>query len=200
MVKQKINYNIIKIGQFSVFHIFSNPERVESKIVFDRDNISQKFIFTLMNISHNHGFSCSAPKFNGPTDPTMTFYVGTVLPTKKSLNKYIKKIYDYLVDIKIFATNFNEQFNFDKLDLTMFTGIDLYDFYPEQIAAIRDQHFNGSWSAFKKSLLAENKEIEAEMIERCKKFEKVNKKDIGLVGHKLMVELINGISSNKILN
>jgi len=44
------------------------------------------------------------------------------------------------------------------------------------------------------------KEIEAEMIERCKKFEKVNKKDIGLVGHKLMVELINGISSNKILN
>lgn len=203
MTKQtKIKYNIVKVGQFSVLHIFSDPERIESKVVFDRDNISQKLIFTLMNISHNHGFGCSAPKFNGPTDPSMTFCIGTSLPTKKSLKKYLNKMHECLMDIKKFATNFNEQLDFDKLDLTMFKDVDLYDFYPEQIAAIRDQHFNGSWTSFKKALLTENKDLEADMIDRCKKFEKVNKKDLGLVGHKLsyMIDLINNVSPSQILN
>jgi len=203
MVKQpKIKHSIIKVGQFSVLHVLSNPERIESKIVFDRDNISQKLIFTLMDISHRHGFGCSAPKFNGPVDPSMTFYIGTELPTKKSLNRCTKKMYECLVDISNFAKSFNEQLDFSTLDLTMFVGINTYNFYPEQFAAIRDQHFNGSWATFKKTLLTENKEVEADMIERCKKFEKKNKKDIGLVGHKLsyMIELISIPNPNPILN
>lgn len=180
-----MDVELIKVKGFVMLHVLSDPERIESKVVFDRDNISQKLIFTLMDISHQHGFGCSSPHFNGPEDPTMTFLVGSILPTKRSLNKYIKRMYVCLEDIKDFSDDFNKQLDFSQLDLTMFVDMDPIDFYPEQIAAIRDQHFGGSWRDFKEALLAENKEAELEVVDRCVEFEKLNKKDIGLVGHKL---------------
>lgn len=197
-----MNYSVIKIEGFSVLHVLTEPERVESKVVFDRNDISQKLIFTLMNICHDYGFGCSAPKFNGPDDSIMTFYVGTFLPTKNSLNKFTKKLSECLSAINEFAKSFNQQLKFDNLDLTMFHGVDLYSFSPEQLAAIRDQHFNGSWALFKKSLVSENKDEEADIVERCKQFEKLNKKDIGLVGHKLsyIMELLQDNSSNTVFN
>jgi len=185
MEHNKVDVELIKVKGFVMLHVLSDPERIESKVVFDRDNISQKLIFTLMDISHQHGFGCSSPHFNGPEDPTMTFLVGSILPTKRSLNKYIKRMYVCLEDIKDFSDDFNKQLDFSQLDLTMFVDMDPIDFYPEQIAAIRDQHFGGSWRDFKEALLAENKEAELEVVDRCVEFEKLNKKDIGLVGHKL---------------
>jgi hypothetical protein len=67
----------------------------------------------------------------------------------------------------------------------MFADIDIEGFFPEQIAAIRDQHYNGSWEDFYEDLLKKEKELEADVVRRCVKFEKTNDKDIGLVGHKL---------------
>lgn len=184
-MEPELDIELIKVEEFVILHVFSNPQRIESKIVFDRDNISQKLIFTIMDISHQHGFGCSSPHFNGPDDPTMTFLVGTNLPTKKSVNKYVKRMYACLLDIKDFSTDFNKQLDFSQLDLTMFSDMNPMDFYPEQIAAMRDQHFGGSWGEFKQALLSENKETELDVVDRCVKFEKINKKDIGLVGHKL---------------
>jgi hypothetical protein len=135
-------------------------------------------------------------------DSTMTFYVGAKLPNKKSLNNFSKKLSNCLKDISEFSKRFNKQLEFDMLDLTMFADIDIYSFSPEQLAAIRDQHFNGSWASFKKSLIVEEKVYEADIVDRCIKFEKLNKKDIGLVGHKLsyILELVQSNDSNSILN
>ena len=187
---------IIELGQFSILHILSDPERIETKVVFDRDNISQKLIFILMDIAHNHGLGCSAPQFNNIDDPSMTFVIGTILPNKKSIKKYSQMIYNCLIDVCDFAEDFNRQLDFSILDLSMFSGMDPYSFYPEQLAAIRDQLFNGSWVTFKKSLITEHKKEDADLIDRCKKFEKINKKDIGFVGHKLlyMVDLMNNMT------
>ena len=193
--------NVIKLGQFSILHIASDPERIETKVVFDREDISQKLIFILMDITHTHGLGCSAPKFGEQDDPSMTFIIGTTLPNKSALKKYSQIIYNCLIDICDFAEDFNRQLDFSLLDLTMFKDVDPYGFYPEQLAAIRDQLFNGSWALFKKSLIAEKRKMEADIIEKCKKFEKINKKDIGLIGHKLasMVEMISNIN-HSILN
>jgi hypothetical protein len=143
MTQDKIDIEVVKLEEFVMLHVLSTPPRIESKVVFDRDNISQKLIFTLMDISHDHGFGCSQPHFSSPEDPTMTFLIGTILPTKKSFNKYAKRMYGCLADIKDFSNDFNKQLDFSQLDLTMFSDLDPIDFYPEQIAAIRDQHFGG---------------------------------------------------------
>ena len=184
-MEQTINIEVLEVEQFSIIHILSNPPRIESNVVFDRDNISQKLIFTLMEISHNHGFGCSPPHFKGPDDSTMTFLIGTILPTKKSFQKYTKKMYSCLLDIYEFASEFSRQLDFSQLDLSMFVGIDIDGFFPEQIAAVRDQHYNGSWVDFHDDLLDKENGLEIDVIERCIKFEKINDKDIGLVGHKL---------------
>jgi hypothetical protein len=181
-MEQKNNIEILEMGEFEILHIFGTPQRIESKIIFDRENISQKLIFTLMEISHNHGFGCSPPYFR---DSDMVFLVGTILPTKKSVNKYSKKLYNCLLEIVEFSNKFIKQLDFSQLDLSMFVNMDVEEFSPEQIAAVRDQHYDGSWEDFYEDLLGKDKELEADIVRRCVKFEKINQKDIGLVGHKL---------------
>jgi hypothetical protein len=177
----KSNVELIQKGKFTIAH-FSIPERIESKISFNRDDISQKFVFKLMEITHFHGFGCSPPNFK---DQDMSFLIGTHIPIKRMLNKYINLLCNCLEDLSIFTNEFNAQLDFSKLDLTMFKDISMESFYPEVISAIRDQHHEGSWTKMKKSFKEEGKDEIIELINKYIKFEKVNKKDIGLVGHKL---------------
>ena len=192
--KPALKFEKIEIGQFTINHFFDD-ERIEARYSFDRDDLSQKLIFTVHDICHEHGFGCTSPRFNGPNDPNMSFYVGTFVPTKSSLKKYVQRMYRCLLDIEEFSELLYDQLDFSLIDLTMFKNIKAYDFSPEHIAAIRDQSFGGSWSAFRRALIASNRREEAKMIDRCRKFEKINKKDVGFVGHKLhkIIEMVNDI-------
>ena len=189
----KVNVEVIEVDNFKVLYVSSKPPRLEAKIVFDRDNISQKLVFTMMVIAHRHGFGCSPPKFNGHNNSDMTFLIGTILPSSRSLNTYLKRIHSCLLELKDFNTEFSRQLDFSLLDMSMFSDVDLVNIYPEQLAALRDQLYNGSWSEFRDAMFAEGKEDVAEIALRCMKFEKKNKKDIGLIGHKLgfFLELID---------
>ncbi|MHA2216337.1 MAG: hypothetical protein ACXACY_10385 [Candidatus Hodarchaeales archaeon] len=172
-------------GGFKVLHVKSKPQRLEARVVFDRDDISQKLMFTLMEITHNHGFGCSDPSFDGPEDPSMTFNIGTILPSPRSINKYIERMYKCLIDIRDFAISFSKQLDFSKLDVSMFRDTEISEFYPEHMAAIRDQHYRGSWEEFYDAMVSQKKDEEANVILCCMKFEKINNKDMGLIGHKL---------------
>lgn len=183
--KHKID--VIDVNDFKILHVCSDPPRIEAKIIFDRDHISQKLIFTLMEISHAHGFGCSPPNFKGPYDPGMTFLVGSILPSssKRSLTIYTKRIEGCLLEIRNFASSFSKQLDFSILDISMFSDIELEGFDPEHLAALKDQNYSGSWKFFHKSMIKENRKDEADIVQRCMKFEELNAKDIGLVGHKL---------------
>jgi hypothetical protein len=183
-MKKDYEIESIEIGDFRVLHIFSNPPRIEAKVVFDRDDISQKFIFTLMEISHLHGFGCSPPFFSD-TDSTMTFLIGTILPSKKSFNKYQNRIVDCLARIHLFSKEFQKQLDFSMLDVSMFTNVNLDDFSPQNLVAIKDQVYDGDWDKYYQDMIDENRSEDAELIQKCMVFEETNKKDIGLVGHKL---------------
>jgi len=185
LIDEKYKIELIDLDGFKILYICSKPQRIEAKVIFDRDHISQKLIFTLMEISHEHGFGCSPPHFGGLDDPSMTFLIGTVLPTIKSLNKYLKKIKDCLTEIKVFADKFSEQLDFTRLDISMFGKVDLAGFYPEHLSALKDQHYNGSWDNFYEAMISEERNDDAELIQCCMEFEETNNKDIGLVGHKL---------------
>jgi hypothetical protein len=204
MVRSKsATVEVIEIEEFKVRYIKSNPPHLEAKIIFNRDHISQKLVFTMMNIAHIHGFSCSAPVFRNVEDGSMTFIVGTILPSARSKDKYLKRILGCLYDIREFSELFSKQLDFSRLDLTMFGGIDIDAFYPEQLAAVRDQHYNGSWKKFRKALEEEQRFEEADVITKCYEFEKINKKDMGLVGHKLgyMLNMLSeGLGSNFDIN
>jgi len=180
-----VSVDVIELEDFKVLYVSSKPPRLEAKVVFDRDNISQKLVFTIMDIGHRHGFGCSPPKFGGEDDPNMVFLIGTVLPSVKSLNKYLKRIHACLSEIKEFTKEFTRQLDFSILDISMFGDIEVVDIYPEQLAALRDQLYNGSWQDFSDAMSEEGKDDMADIAFRCMKFEKKNNKDIGFVGHKL---------------
>ena len=198
-MNNNFDVEIIKIDDFEILHILSNPNRIEGKVILKRDDISQKLIFTLMELTHAHGFGCSPPIFQGPDRPEMIFLVGTDLPTKRSLNKYKGKMHECLLDINSFIESFRKQVNFDIVDLSMFSNIDMKKYYSEQMAATRDQYFNGSWEQYYDSLVDGNKLEEAEMVEKCVKFEEANEKDIGFVGYKLdnMLRMLSEMKSEK---
>ena len=190
MKQQDVKIEVLEFDELKILHILSKPPRIEAKIVFERDNISQKLIFTLMDISHTHGFGCSPPMFNGPDDPSMVFLIGTVLPTKRSLNKYVVKLRNCLEEVKDFYDSFSKQLDFSKLDVTMFGEVDLHEFFPQELAAVRDQHYNGSWEDFHNAMVEQGKTEEAEVVTKCVAFEEANDKDLGLIGHKLGYMLI----------
>ena len=180
-----INIKIIEIDDFKVMHISSKPPRIEAQVVFNREHISQKLMFTLMEISHTYGFGCSPPVFGDEEDGSMTFLIGTIMPSVRSLNKYLSRMKECLNEVASFAMDFSQQMDFRILDLSMFHDIDVQEMYPEQLAAIRDQYYDGSWEKYQESVLKNGRIEEADIIGRCRIFENENQKDIGLVGHKL---------------
>jgi hypothetical protein len=94
-----------------------------------------------------------------------------------------------LFEIYEFSQEFERQLDFSRLDLSMFNNLSVnsinVEIYPEQLAALRDQLYNGSWKDFGDAMKREGKGDMADIAIRCMKFEKQNKKDIGLIGHKL---------------
>lgn len=203
MIKDdSVRIEVISMEGFKFLYVKDDPPRLEAKIIFNKDHISQRLIFKLMNITHTHGFGCSAPIFSNIEDPSMTFVIGTILPSVRQKQKYITRLIACLIDIHEFTKQFINQLDFSRLDLTMFNGIDLGHFYPEQFAAIRDQHYGGSWDKFYNAMRSEKRFNEAEVIKKCHKFEQINKKDIGLVGHKLtyVLSMLNTNLKNIELN
>jgi len=190
MKKDTTKIKEIDVNGFNVLLVKSRPPRLEAKIVFDRDQISQKLLFTLMEISHRNGLGCSEPHFGLPNENSMTFLIGTILQSQKEAPKYYSRIYACLEEIKKFSEDLFKQSDFTYLDLTMFKDIDVSEIFPEQLAIIRDQNYNGSWQDFYHDLIDGGKKEEADIISRCIQFETNNNKDIGLVGNKLEYTLI----------
>jgi hypothetical protein len=188
MANKKNKTETIRLGdKFNVVFINDNPPRLEAKLDFDRTSISQKFIFTMMQISHFHGFSCSSPIFhkseNDDEAKMMSFLIGTVVTSRKTMVKHLQRMYSCLMDFFEFAESFSDQLDFSKLDLSMFKGVVVGDV--ERVAAIRDQNYEGSWENLYNSIKKIGLDDAAEIIVILKKFEDVNGKDIGYVGHKL---------------
>lgn len=183
--RDEIKVEAIDLEEFTVLLVKSRPPRLEAKVIFGKEHISQKLVFTLMDISHKHGFGCSSPKFGLPYEDAMTFLIGTPIPTQKSAGNYLSKMYECLLEITEFSNDFIKQLDFTRLDLTMFADADVENIFPEQLAAIRDQNYDGSWKEFYRDLVDEGQDEEADIVVKCIKFEELNKKDIGLVGHKL---------------
>lgn len=182
-----LKIKVLEINDYKLLHIQSDPPRLEAKIVLGRDDISQKLLYTLMEITHQHGFSCSPPLFGQPSSSQMTFLVGTVLPNKRSAKSYAAKISDCLDDLSEFFQILQKQMDFSVLDVSMMGGIDFDEMDFSYLAALRDQNFDGSWNKFKDALIERGQRTE--VVDKCALFEKENKKDLGLVGHKLRTTL-----------
>lgn len=173
----------LQLDKYIVYYVHSKPKRLEAKLLFERDHISQRLIFSLMNITYRHGFAFSPPSFKCPEDLIMTFLVGSVVPSPKALPAQLKRLKGCLDELDVFAQDFLKQLDFSTLDISMFEGVEVGDV--EKIAAIRDQYYNGSWDNFYKILKNTGHEEAAEVTLRLKKFEEMNNKNIGLIGHKL---------------
>jgi hypothetical protein len=175
---------IISIGRFRAFFFGSAPPRLEAAVAFDSQTLSQKLVFQMMDISWRHGFGCSAPQFEEKGD--LVFSIGTVLPSSRSLRRYASKLGACLEEVADFSAEFARQLDFSKLDISMFGNLDPASLDLSFIAAVRDQQYNGDWDRFLRAMLDKGRQEEADVVERCRDFEKTNGKDIGLVGNKLL--------------
>lgn len=179
-----ISATILDIGEFKAFYFNSRPPRLEAAVGFDTDHFSQKLVFRLMDITHRHGFACASPRFGtGEDEGKLVFCIGTSLPSSRSLRRYSAKLHSCLQEVLAFHEDFMRQMDFSRLDVSMFNGSVPFD--PSLLASVRDQHYGGSWDAFKKDMMDEERPAEAEIVDRCQRFETVNSKDIGLVGQQL---------------
>jgi hypothetical protein len=190
MSPELISAQIIKIGAFRAFFFDSRPPRIEAAVMFDSSQLSQKLIFQLMEISWKHGFGCAPPQIGLPDDgDRLIFSIGTTLPSSRSVRKYSARLHRCLSEIQEFAEDFVRQFNFSNLDLSMFEGLSYADFDPQYLAALRDQNYNGSWAAFQQDMAKNGRFEEADVVDRCRQFEEINEKDMGLIGGRLQHEL-----------
>jgi hypothetical protein len=174
----------IGIGRFKALYFGCAPPRLEAAVVFDGDTLSQKLVFQMMDISWRHGFGCSAPQYEEQGD--LVFSVGTTLPSSRSLRRFAAKLNNCLEEMADFAAEFARQLDFTTLDISMFSDIDPADLDLATIAAVRDQQYGGNWEALQRAMDEEGRKEESVVVGRCREFEKVNSKDIGLVGHKLL--------------
>jgi len=181
---KKIKTETIRLDdKFDIMYINSVPPRIEAKLEFDKNHISQKLIFTLMKIAHFHGFGCSAPFFGEIQSQAMSFLIGTVVQSRRAIKKHLERMHACLNDLFMFVESFNRQLDFSTLDLSMLDGVFIGDV--EKIAAVRDQHYDGSWDQLRDSLEEDGFPDAAEVAMRLKQFEEVNNKDIGFIGFKL---------------
>jgi hypothetical protein len=183
--KEKLQVEKIYIENFPVFLTYSKPFRIDAKIIFNKDFLSQKLIFKLLEISYAYGFSCSSPYFGNNKSKYVTFFIGKILFNKKYLNQVEIILKDCLLEIKILKNNLIKQMNFFNLDISMFNDIKFDNLYFEYLTTIRDQNYNGSWKNYYNDMISMNKDDEANIIIKCIEFERVNLKDLGFVGHKL---------------
>lgn len=198
-MKPSLPHQTIEHDKFDLIYIDSGKGRIEGTIVLDREDISQKLIFIIMTIAYDYGLGCSPPIFFGPDDNTMLFYISSCLQSKTTYKKALETLVQCMEDIQLFIEQLNNQLNFSSIDLSMFGDVDLNNFYPEEMAALRDQHYEASWDLFKERLLKDENFANADLVDKCKEFENVNKKDIGLVGFQLrkLISLINDDMFNK---
>lgn len=175
---------IIDVGRFKALYFGSAPPRLEAAVAFDGNMISQKLVFQMMDISWRHGFGCAAPQFEDAGE--MVFSIGTLLPSSRSLPRYVAKLNKCLEEMADFSADFARQLDFSTLDVSMFEGLDPVDLDLSLIAAVRDQQFGGNWEAFQRAMKEDGRDEEVQVIERCQMFEQINGKDIGLVGNKLL--------------
>ena len=191
---------LIEIEEFKAWVFDIKPPRMESAYAFNIMNYSQKMIFKMMGITHKHGFSCSAPMFGDKEhENEVVFSIGCVLPSKKSLNKYSKRMYECLKDIAKFDKELKRQNDFSVVDLSMFTDLDLEYFDPQIFSSIRDETYNGSWDLFYDDMIKNENNASAQIIVKCVQFEEVNDKDIALVGNQLdqALSIVEEILSKK---
>ena len=183
----------IEIGRFKALYFGCTPPRLEAAVIFDGDALSQKLVFQMMDISWRHGFGCSAPQYEDEGD--LVFSIGTILPSSRSLKRYAIKLQGCLEEMANFSAEFARQLDFTTLDISMFSDVDLSDLDLSTIAAVRDQQYNGSWDAFRSGMEKSGRDEEAKVVERCQEFERVNNRDIGFVGNKLLdtlIEMVGG--------
>lgn len=188
---------IIEVGRFQAFYFGSTPPRLEAAVVFDSQTMSQKLVFQMMDISWRHGFGCSAPQFEDERD--LVFSIGAVLPSPRSLRRYTAKLQTCLEEVADFSADFARQLDFSRLDISMFSDIDPTTLDLSLIAAVRDQQYNGSWDRFLRAMREKGRKDEAHVVEKCRDFEQINKKDIGLVGNKLL-DTLAMVGGGTILN
>lgn len=189
---------LIETDTFRAF-FFPKPPRLEAAVAFDADHFSQKLVFRVMDITHKHGFACSAPQFGrGESEGKLVFCVGIPLASKRSLPKALSRMGGCLAELAEFHAEFLRQMDFSRLDLSMFQGSP-EDLDPAFMATVRDQHYGGSWDAFRDDMVSENRREEAEIVERCRLFEKANGKDIAFVGDQLeyMLSMIGPVGERE---
>lgn len=179
-----ISAQIVNIGRFQAFYFGSSPPRLETTVVFDGQTLSQKLVFQMMDISWRHGFGCSAPQFED--EGSLAFSIGTILPSSRSLRRYASKLHSCLKELADFSADFARQLDFSTIDISMFADLDPTALDLSLIAAVRDQQYDGNWDRFLRAMVNKGRKEEAQVVERCRDFEQANKKDIGLVGNKLL--------------
>jgi hypothetical protein len=171
-----------EIGKFKCLYIKSKPKKLLAKVFFDVDYISQKLVFTLMDITYRHGLSCAAPRFE---EKEVIFSI-SVKASRWKYKSASRALLTCLEEIEKLSSKYMDQMDFTQVDISMFSGVNFETFYPEYLAAARDQYFNGSWQAYYDALIKEGRYAEADLTKKCAQFESLNKKDIALVGHKLV--------------
>lgn len=200
-MKKELKMEILKLDDFEVMFFNSTPPRIEAKIEFDKNHISQKLIFTLMDITYSFGIGCSPPNFGDTDDDTVFFLLGMFVNSKKYKQNQLKRMNECLLKIVDFAEELNDQVDFSNINISMFDGSIIGDV--ERLSIIRDQSYQGSWDNFYKVLVEDGYEDAAEMILMLKEFEEVNNKNVGFVGHKLsylLSTLLEEPQKNTVLN
>lgn len=192
-------HDLIEVGKFKAWVFNIKPMRMESAYGFNIKDFSSKLVYTLMDITHKHGFSCSGPLFE---KKEVIFSIGAVLPSKRSINKYSNKLNECLNDIAYFDKNLRKQIDFTFIDLSMFKGINFEYFDPVLFAKLRDEFYQGSWKSFQQALIESGRKDEAELIKKCEEFELKNNKDIALVGKQLddIISLVESSLSRSVVN
>ncbi len=195
MKNKKVKTETVVVGKYPLIKILSKPPRIEAKIDLHRDYISQKLVFKLMEISHSYGFGCSSPIFAGEDNSVMAFFIGTIIFNSRNYDNILENMNKCMTEIEEFVEELHKQLDFSTLDISMFSEVDFEDFYPEHIAAVRDQLHNGSWDSFiDEAYKDEDNEYFVHVISKCMEFEEANKKDIGYVGNALW-ELLKTVNN-----
>jgi hypothetical protein len=183
------NIEEIVVEEFTFQFIDMKNPRIEAQLLLNKEDLVPKFLYKLMELSHLHGFGCSAPFFY-ESGASVSLFIGTKIEQKYDFDFYAQKLLICIREVKKFIEYFSNQINFSNVDISMFTDIDPNYFYPDQLATIRDQNYQGSWNGFIKDI-ENNTEYDTQLIKKCIDFEKINNKDLGFVGLKLSSLLLS---------